>query len=286
MPQGAVVAAGAVVLRRRGRQVLVVHRPRYDAWAWPQGKREPGEHVVVTAVREVHEETGLRVRLGRPLPQQLYQLDDGRAKSVRYWVARGRGSTDVRHFTADDEVDAVRWIDVEEAQQLLTYDDDRALLRDATAMRRRTAALVVVRHAKAVARSSWRPPDAGRPLSPAGERQAAAIAPLLDAYGVKRLVSSPSRRCVQTLAPVGRTIEKAPALSEEGHDPAAIGSLVRGLLVGRRSAAICTHRPVLPTVLAALGIEEEPLAPGEMVVAHHRHGRIVATERHRPEGAG
>jgi 8-oxo-dGTP diphosphatase len=43
---------------------------------------------------------------------------------------------------------------------------------------------------------------------------------------------------------------------------------------------LCTHRPVLPEVLAALGVTEEPLAPGEMVVCHHRKGRVVAVERH------
>ncbi len=43
---------------------------------------------------------------------------------------------------------------------------------------------------------------------------------------------------------------------------------------------LCSHRPVLPQILAELGVTEEPLAPGEMVVCHHRKGRVVATERH------
>src|ERR671939_597490 len=58
-------AAGAVVLRRG--QVLLVHRPAYDDWSFPKGKLDPGELPVVAAVREVGEETGLRVRLGVPL---------------------------------------------------------------------------------------------------------------------------------------------------------------------------------------------------------------------------
>ena len=60
-----VIAAGAVVLRR-GREVLLVHRPRYDDWSFAKGKLDPGEHEVAAAVREVAEETGLHVRLGRP----------------------------------------------------------------------------------------------------------------------------------------------------------------------------------------------------------------------------
>ncbi|MBA3781090.1 MAG: NUDIX domain-containing protein, partial [Nocardioides sp.] len=53
-----VVAAGAVVTRRGG-EVLLVHRPRYDDWSFPKGKRDRGEHILATAVREVAEETGL-----------------------------------------------------------------------------------------------------------------------------------------------------------------------------------------------------------------------------------
>ena len=68
-------AAGGVVWRKRagsGRSeprvdVLVVHRPSYDDWTFPKGKVDPGEALQATAVREIAEETGLRVRLGPPL---------------------------------------------------------------------------------------------------------------------------------------------------------------------------------------------------------------------------
>ena len=59
--QDPVVAAGAVVMRRRKGvgQVLLVHRPKYDDWAFPKGKLDPGETARTAAVREVLEETGL-----------------------------------------------------------------------------------------------------------------------------------------------------------------------------------------------------------------------------------
>ena len=47
--------------------MALVHRPQYDDWTFPKGKCEPGEHVLATAVREVAEETALRVVLGRRL---------------------------------------------------------------------------------------------------------------------------------------------------------------------------------------------------------------------------
>jgi 8-oxo-dGTP pyrophosphatase MutT (NUDIX family) len=67
-------SAGAVLWRPgpAGPEVAVIHRERYDDWSFPKGKREPGEHPVATAVREVAEETGVQVTLGRPLGQSSY----------------------------------------------------------------------------------------------------------------------------------------------------------------------------------------------------------------------
>ena len=94
MPARDVRAAGAVVTRKGG-DVLLVHRPRYDDWSFPKGKLDPGEHAVTAAVREVAEETGLDVRLGPPLPGQRYRLANGRTKAVSYWTARVVGDDDV-----------------------------------------------------------------------------------------------------------------------------------------------------------------------------------------------
>src|SRR5260370_1146847 len=57
---GEIRAAGALLWRPsgRGREVALVHRRRYDDWSFPKGKRERGEHVPLTAGREVAEESG------------------------------------------------------------------------------------------------------------------------------------------------------------------------------------------------------------------------------------
>jgi 8-oxo-dGTP diphosphatase len=87
-------AAGAVLWRpgEQGPEVALVHRPRYDDWSFPKGKCLPGEHVLITAVREVTEETGIGVILGRRLRTVRY-LSDGRPKQVDYWAARPAGRT-------------------------------------------------------------------------------------------------------------------------------------------------------------------------------------------------
>ncbi len=84
-----ILAAGVVLWREsnRGREVALVHRPKYDDWSLPKGKAEEGEPLWATAVRETAEETGHAVTLGRPLPVQRYQVN-GRPKDVHYWSGR------------------------------------------------------------------------------------------------------------------------------------------------------------------------------------------------------
>jgi len=280
-----VTAAGAVVSRRSGAEILLVHRPKYDDWSFPKGKQDPGEHPTHTAVREVQEETGLRIVLGRPLPPQVYAVAGGRAKTVHYWSARVRGNDDVSGWIANNEIDEVRWVSRDKAPQMLSYLDDIDLLDRSLEHPKRTRALIVIRHGEALPRKSWARADPLRPLTTGGQAQARALVQMFAAYGVRRLVSSPSIRCVQTLTPAAgalRTVvDTTAALSEEDFTPDLVRALLRDLLAGSaRSTALCTHRPVLPAVLDLLGVTEEPLSPGEAVVCHHRHGRVVATERH------
>jgi 8-oxo-dGTP diphosphatase len=128
MTSSEVRAAGGVVLRERGdgtAEVCCVHRPRYDDWSLPKGKLEGDESWEQAAVREVEEETGLRCTLGRPLPVVRYTDRRGRAKEVRYWKMTVDGA---REFQPNGEVDEVRWLPLDQAPTLLSYDADRRLL--------------------------------------------------------------------------------------------------------------------------------------------------------------
>jgi 8-oxo-dGTP diphosphatase len=194
------------------------------------------------------------------------------------------GDDDVSGYAANDEIDEVGWFRLREAKQRLTYLDDLDLLEQFRDRRRRTTPLLVVRHAKAVKRGDWDGPDPQRPLNEVGQAQAAALAPLLHAFGVSRLVTSSSTRCVQTLAPYAEDqvlpLAELVELSEEGYDEPSAKRLLMGLLAAPESTALCSHRPVLPGLFALLGISEEPLSPGELVVVHHRGDALVDTERH------
>jgi len=116
-------AAGGVVIRDGA--VVLVHRPKYDDWTFPKGTAEEGESDEECALREVHEETGIRCALAEELGATEYVDGRGRPKRVRWW--RMEPLLD-EGFTADYEVDEIRWVDSATAAELLTYDRDRRLL--------------------------------------------------------------------------------------------------------------------------------------------------------------
>ena len=116
-------AAGGVV--HRAGEVLLVHRPRYDDWTFPKGKLEEGESDEECALREVHEETGLRCVLDEELGTTEHVDDDGTPKQVRWWRMHPIADDG---FRPNDEVDELRWLVPEAAADLLTYPADRTLL--------------------------------------------------------------------------------------------------------------------------------------------------------------
>jgi 8-oxo-(d)GTP phosphatase len=285
-----VVSAGAVVLGSGG-NVLLVHRPKYDDWSFPKGKLDRGEHVTAAAVREVEEETGIRIRLGVPLSNQHYPVRAG-TKLVHYWVGRAVGDGDVSDYQPNAEIDEVAWFPIDKARRRLTYRYDVDTLEEALQQARKTRTLVVLRHTQARSRKAWRRDDRERPLLATGKVQAKRLVPLLAAYDLRQLVSSSSTRCVQTLEPYAvaarRKLRTDDVLSEEDATKKSVCELVAGLVdelhdqpASAGGLVVCTHRPVLPWVFDTAGIEDPGLAPGELVVLHLRKHRIVATERHR-----
>jgi len=157
-------------------------------------------------------------------------------------------------------------------------------LKEALKHPKKTRALVVLRHASARSRKSWRREDRLRPLLKSGDLQAEHLVPLLAAYDSTRIVSSPNTRCVQTVRPFADTtgwkLEENPGLSEEEATAKSVLKAVDDLLLGSENSVLCTHRPVLPAVFDAIGIPALHLEPGGLLVVHHRKGNVIATEHH------
>ena len=278
----ATTEAGATVGRAR-LEVLVIHRPGYGDWTFPKGKPDAGEDLSTTAVREIAEETGLRVRLCHPLPPTQYRVASG-TKRVSYWVARVVG-TDHEPFTPNREVDELRWVRPSEARGLLTYRHDVELLDAFSALREkdghRTRTLVVVRHGKAADRHAWKGDDEDRPLVRAGVEQARAAVPAIASFGARRVVSSPALRCIQTVEPYAHSIHTFLQLDDrlsEDTRASRVAHAVAALTERKRPVVLCSHRPTLPWVFEALGLEPVHLGVGEGVVVHHRKGAVLATE--------
>jgi 8-oxo-dGTP diphosphatase len=297
--QQTIRAAGAVLWRPSGKSIelLVVHRPHRHDWTFAKGKLEHSEHAVVAATREVEEETGYLVALGRPLPTLRYPVE-GVPKQVRYWAA----PADDDHRkpfepSVDGEVDALRWLPLDETRERLTYKHDSTLLDALMAGPLDTVPLVVARHAKAVKRSAWTGPvDIVRPLLSRGLAQADRLVPVLRAYGIRAVHSSSATRCVQTLQPyaasIGVDVVDEPDLTEEINRDSTKPARrrARQLLVDPEPLVVCTHRPVLPDLLGEMldgrhfRRVQRPLAPGSVLVLHRdlsgREPRVVAVERH------
>lgn len=106
-----------------------MHRPRYDDWSFAKGKRDKGESDLECALREVKEETGLAGSLGPELEPVHYVDHKDRPKVVRYWLLQVLGAEE--DFAPNDEVDEVQWLLAVDADPVLTYAHDRALIPQA-----------------------------------------------------------------------------------------------------------------------------------------------------------
>ena len=136
LPLERAVSAGGVVYRRgdRGIEVVLCGRTEDGVWGLPKGTPSPGESLEQAAVREVTEETGLRVAIERKID------------SIEYWFAREgvRYHKFVHHYlmvptggsTADhdSEYDRVEWFPAEQATKTLSYRNEIEVVRKAIAL--------------------------------------------------------------------------------------------------------------------------------------------------------
>jgi len=311
MTETAVYAAGGVVWRvvDDKLRVLLIHRTKYRDVTLPKGKVDPGEMLAETAVREIHEETGIRVALGVPVGVSRYRLPSKRTKIVHYWAAEATDAAiRASAFVPNKEIAAIEWVSPKKALKRLSYPVDAEImehfLRLVDERVLRTFPIVALRHAKALTREEWDGKDAARPLAARGRKQAASIVGPLVAFGVRRIVSSPAARCVKTVAPlsaaIGREIDTTKLISqdawEDGKSDArtVIGERVRS----RKPAVLCSHGPVLPDILSELALatgtlrgsylgSASALEPAAFSVVHlsveNPGSGIVTIETHEPK---
>jgi 8-oxo-(d)GTP phosphatase len=250
-----IMAAGAVLWRTvdasADPEVALIHRPRYDDWSLPKGKVDDGETEPVTAVREVHEETGYRAHLGRRLAAVKYPVELG-TKHVRYWAARAIHGGD---FTPGAEVDDLVWLPVADAMAKLVYPHDRKVLRRFAKQRTDTQTVLVVRHGRAGSKQRFKGDDKQRPLDKLGRAQAECLVGTLLAFGAGSLYAADRLRCRQTIEPLaeelGLGITSEPSLTVEGYWDSRKSARQRVLEIASAGGTpvICTQGEVIPDLI-------------------------------------
>ena len=289
-------AAGALLWRpgRDGPEVALVHRQRYDDWSLPKGKALPGEHVLLTAVREVAEETGVRVTLGRRLPSTHYQQHGNQPKTVDYWAAKAADGPQPG-FVPNDEVDEVDWLAMPAARERLSYPHDHRVLDEFAAGPPDTTPVMLVRHASAGSKGEWRAAghddDLKRPLDDKGRQQTEELALLLRCCVTARVLSSAAERCVATVQPYAdltrQSVQTDPAFTVGMAGAGEARRRVDQVLGGGLPTVICGHRENLSVILeeacAVLGAkatESHSLPLGGFWVLHVGWNTLASWEEH------
>lgn len=280
-------------------ELCLVYRPKYDDWSWPKGKNEPKESHRHTAVREVGEETGYAVTLGPHIAQIEYPLENEGKKSIsksgaknssqnnnktevvkriHYWMMREIDeNAAMKRLPAfgpikpakPTEIGNVIWLTPSKARKKLTHDSDRkvldAFLEKLHAGQTEYKTLILVRHGKAESRKSWQGSEATRPITPLGSAASYALGRELACYAPNRIVSSPWKRCVETVATFAHdsslSIEQIAELTEDHHENKPKSTLsvliseIQNLDCNAKnteaninnSTVMCLHRPIIGT---------------------------------------
>jgi len=287
------LAAGAVLWRGdlsapESLEVAVIHRPHYDDWSLAKGKLDPGESLVVAAVREIAEETGYTIRLGKLIGKTVYPVKNT-TKVVYYWTGEVTGG----EFTPNDEVDEIRWLAIDEAKELLSYDLDREVL--AKAQKRfntpADARVLYVRHARAHDREKWTGDDNLRPLDKKGLRQSEMLVPMLAPFAPTRIFSAEPDRCQATVAPLADELNLDVTVDARFGDHAWLENMVEAqqafmdvVALGGVSV-ICAQGDIIPHMVAwlssqgTLPIDTDINAKkGSVWVLHFREGQLTGAD--------
>jgi len=120
-------AAGGIIWKVEDQQkkLAIVHRHKHKDWSLPKGKLDPGETWKKAALREVLEETGCVGKIKSYAGSISYVLN-GKPKIVLFWHMHIK---EVAAEKMNGEVDEIRWLTVEEALEIMDYEDEKDLIQ-------------------------------------------------------------------------------------------------------------------------------------------------------------
>ena len=120
-------AAGGLLWKETAtvRKLAIIHRPRYNDWTLPKGKKEIGESWQETALREVYEETGCKAQIETFAGGIIYQVNTI-PKVVLFWHM---SLVEITSFNPNVEIDRCEWLHPGTALTRLNYKNERDLLK-------------------------------------------------------------------------------------------------------------------------------------------------------------
>lgn len=130
-------SCGAVITRKKNHriEVLVIHQVQ-GHWCFPKGHMEKDETEQDTALREIFEETGLRVSLEEQFRTETdYSPKPGVMKQVVYFLAHPEAG---HEKVQESEVSEEKWVSISEAYAAITYENDQKILKEAVQYLRET----------------------------------------------------------------------------------------------------------------------------------------------------
>jgi len=283
-------AAGGVLWRSSAGgavEVALVHRPEYDDWSLPKGKLRRGEHPLVTARREVAEETGIWAIAGKRLEVEHYNTARG-PKAVEYWAMHGPDAP----FRPTREVDHLAWVPLAGTPRL-DYQGDAYAIDALGALAesvRSGSEVLLVRNARAVPAGRWHGADDHRLLDVEGQEQAEALRRTLPTFGPSRLLSASEARFVDTMRPLGAelglAVETEPVFDEEEYAARPSRGVARivELAAAGGTTAVCAPGAVIRHLLATLAedagldVREYPAVKGSVWALFFSGGQLAAAD--------
>lgn len=124
-------SCGAIVYRKYhgNTEILLIKSIKSGHWSFPKGHMEEGETEEETANREIKEETGLDVLLDTGFRETVtYSPKRNTKKTVVYFVGM---ATSHELVPQKDEIAEIKWLEIGQAPNVLSYDNDRLIVNKA-----------------------------------------------------------------------------------------------------------------------------------------------------------
>jgi 8-oxo-dGTP pyrophosphatase MutT (NUDIX family) len=128
------VSAGAVIFYEEGKEreyLLLNYRSKTRHWDFPRGHVEINEDPIKAALREIKEETGLRVKIIKGFKESFFFhfKDKGEIviKEAIYFLAKSK----TKKVMLSSEHNGYVWLPFKMALNLITFEEPREILKKA-----------------------------------------------------------------------------------------------------------------------------------------------------------